>query len=117
MSTTLAGVTLPDPDNPIEVTETWTGQQTEAHDGTLLSVYTNLSRLHWKLEWDLLTAAERATLRTRYEVTASQTFKPPHTATTYTVVVMRPTWQEKPRQMSSESTILYYVSFELEEAS
>jgi hypothetical protein len=114
VTTTLGGVTLRDPDSPLEIYRVFTGVQVEAHDGTLLTDYTN-EKLGWRLHWTLLTSAERGTIVTRAEVRTSQTFKPPHTSTTYTVFVKVDTLKEKPVYMGTETR--YEVSFDVEEES
>jgi hypothetical protein len=50
------------------------------------------------------------------EVRTSQTFQPPHTTATYSVVVKVATLVEKPQYMAG-GTILYEVAFDVEEAS
>lgn len=116
MATTLGGVTLADPLTPIAIDEEWTGIQTEAHDGTVLTDYTDLYRLVWHLEWEVLTQSQRDTIRTRYEVATSQTFSPPHEVGSYTVIVVRQTWEEEVYLMGGGS-YMYNVSFDVKEAS
>jgi len=114
VTTTLGGVTLRDPDTPLEIYRVFVGQQEEAHDGTLITDYT-AEKLGWKLKWTILTSSQRDTIITRAEVRTSQTFKPPHTSTTYSVVVKVDTLREEPRYMGTETR--YDVNFDVEEAS
>jgi hypothetical protein len=115
MSTTLGGVTLAEPDQPAEIERVFVGEQTEAHDGTLLTDYTAV-KLKWKLKWSFLSQAERDAVRTRSLVVASQSFSPPHEAGSYTVVVRQGSYRERPEPSDGTNTY-YYVEFELEEAS
>jgi hypothetical protein len=116
MTTSLGGVTLRDPDSPLDnIYRVFVGDQTEAHDGTLITQYT-AEKLAWKLRWTLLTQAERDTIITQAEVRTAQTFSPPHTTATYSVVVKVATLVETPMYMA-DGAIRYQVSFDVEEAS
>jgi hypothetical protein len=100
---------------PIEMEEVFVGEQTEAHDGTLLTDYTAI-KTKWKLKWSNLTETQRDAIATRALVVTSQSFSPPQEAASYTVVVRRGTWRERP-EPSAGATVYYHVEFEVEEAS
>ncbi len=114
MTTTLGGVTVADPDVPIDIENVLIGAYTESHDGTLLLQYTNV-KLKFRARWTILPEAERNTLRARLDVVTSQAFKPPHTATTYTVLVKQDSIKERP-EPTSGTTSYYALEAELEEA-
>jgi len=111
--TTVLSVTVRDPDTPVEVYNVFVGVQEEAHDGTLLTDYT-AEKLGWRLKWTVLTAAQRNTIMTQYATRTSQTFQPPYTTTTYSVVVKVDTLKETAHKGAST---IYDVSFDVEEAS
>ena len=51
MTMTMGGITIADPDVPVEGEQVFIGQQDESHDGTLITIYTNIK---WK--WLFLAA-------------------------------------------------------------
>ncbi len=112
--TSLGGVTLAEPNIPIEISEVFVGEQHESHDGTLLTDYTNI-KSKFKLDWDVLSQAQRDVIYTRAMVVTAQAFVPPHVATSYTVIVKRGAYREKP--VPSGSVYIWTVSLELEEQS
>lgn len=81
-----AAVTIRDPDVPIEKAHVRLQAQNRALDGTLHQHIATL-KWRWNLAWGLLTSAEYTTLITELERTQTMTFKPPDTASTYTVVM------------------------------
>ncbi len=113
MTTSLGGVTLAEPNVPIRIDEVFVGEQRQSHDGTLLTDYTNI-KLKFKLDWDVVSQAERNAIYTQAMVVTSQAFVPPHTATSYTVVVKRGTYTEDPTP--SGSSYIWKISLELEES-
>lgn len=74
----------PDADGFRQVVAT-AGGNWRALDGTLRQHYTAVKR-RWTLKWTGLTSAESATLLAEIERVVPLTFKPPDTATTYTVL-------------------------------
>lgn len=114
MTTTLGGVTLRDPDTPVEIYAVFVGQQTEAHDGTLIADYT-AQKLGWRLNWSVLTEAQRNTIRTQADKLTTQTFKPPYTTTNYNVVVKQDTVIETVH--AGDNNDYYTFAFDVEEVS
>ena len=112
MTTTLGGSTLHEPSS-IEISDGYTGEQTEAHDGTILTDYTNLFRYRWKLTWLALTQTERDTVRTGYETAGSMSFIPPYTSASFSTVVVRGSWKEIPSKHLGP--VRYDVEMELME--
>lgn len=74
----------PDADGFRQVVAT-TGGNWRALDGTLRQHYV-VVKYRWMLKWTGLTSAEYATLLAEIERVVPLTFKPPDTATTYTVL-------------------------------
>lgn len=111
MSTTLGATTLPDPVSCTMGAEE-TAVQRRMANGALRTTIVARDR-RWQLSWAGLNTTDRGTLRTAYEIAGNQTFKPPDTATTYTVHVAAGSWQEDQRPMASG--IRYWVSFALVE--
>jgi len=114
--TTLGGSTLREPVDPVQENDSWTGQRSEAHDGTVLVDFTNPSRLKWSLSWTRATQAEKDALYTGYLATASQVFVPPHTSASFAVYSVRGTWDAVPYKVGA-NPVRYDVKFELEEIS
>ena len=81
-----AAVTIRDPDAPVGKSRLRIQAQNRALDGTLHQHIAAL-KWRWNLEWRLLTSAQYTTLITELERTQTMTFKPPDTASTYTVVM------------------------------
>lgn len=81
-----AAVTVRDPDmDGFSQIVATTGGNWRALDGTLRQHYAAV-KYRWTLKWTGLTSAEYATLLAEVERVVSMTFKPPDTATTYTVL-------------------------------
>jgi hypothetical protein len=79
-------VTVRNPDtNGFKRVVATTGGSWRALDGTLRQHYTAV-KYRWTLKWTGLTSAEYATLLAEIERVVPMTFKPPDTATTYTVL-------------------------------
>lgn len=79
-------VTVRDPDSDgFKQVVATTGGNWRALDGTLRQHYAAV-KYRWTLKWTGLTSAEHATLLAEIERVVPLTFKPPDTATTYTVL-------------------------------
>ena len=111
MTMTMGGITIADPDVPVEGEQVFIGQQDESHDGTLITIYTNI-KWKWRLKWSLLTAAQYALVLARANTVASQTMVLPFDATSYTVVVKQDTLKYRPEPSSS----YFAIEFEVEES-
>ena len=110
---TLGGVTLTNlvqSDNR----EVFTGQQTRSANGTLLTDYSNTA-LTWSIKCDLLTEAQRDTIKAVTGATGSQTFVDVD-GTSYTVVVKRGSYAET-RIPDASSGAWYALAVELEQYS
>jgi len=115
-TTTLAGVTLPNPyygpeGFPCQAEDV--GLQIVMADGAVRT-HTVGVRRRWHLVWRGVTDSERATLYTRYKVRSAQTLKLPDAATTYSVVVVPGTWKQESETYGS-GQFTYHVAFELRE--
>lgn len=111
MSTTLDGTTLPEP-AACTMSADEVSVQRRMANGTLRTAIVAVNR-RWQMSWNGLTAGDRNALRTDYETTTAQTFKPPDTATTYTVYVVPNSWTEEHR--GTTQGIRYWVSMALAE--
>lgn len=79
-------VTVRNPDaDGFQQTVATTGGNWRALDGTLRQHYVP-TKYRWTLTWTGLTSAEYATLLAEVERVVPMTFKPPDTASTYTVL-------------------------------
>lgn len=110
MTMTLGGGTVADPDVPADGERVFTGQQSESHNGTLVTDYTNL-KWKWRLKWTYLDAAEYALILACANTTASQAMVLPWDATNYTVVVK----QETVKVRAEPGVDNFTIEFEVEE--
>jgi hypothetical protein len=95
--------------------EIFVGEQSHAHDGTLLLTWTAL-KYAWDIEADWLTTAQAATLRSSViDQTAAKTFTDVDTST-YSCVIVRGSFREErfPDQDGAINRI--HMSFRIEEA-
>jgi hypothetical protein len=95
MATSLGGVALAAPAAGNEGVELEAIDQGALHilaDGSLAYDYVN-TRYRITVRWKGITAAERATIRTRYEVKAAQAWVSPN-ADNFTVFVVPNSWRE-----------------------
>lgn len=114
MATTFSGSTVADPITPISKNQVLQGEQRRMHDGTLHTVFTAI-KWRWTLEWDLLTEAERDAVYLAVQTTGSQSFSPPETASTFTVVVLQDTYRETPQAIAEGASVVYGIEFDVEE--
>lgn len=114
MATTLGGVTLATPaeDGGVRITARDLGTEMDMADGSLRYDHIG-TRRHWALRWRGVTSAQRDSLWARYGVRTTQAFSPPESASSYTVIVIRDTWEEE--SVTSGGTYYYDVGFEIEE--
>ena len=111
---TMGGITLPNI-TACDATEVFVGTQEESHNGTLLTDYTAL-KLSWTIKAEMLTEAQRDTVKARTDTVTSQTLNDLD-GNSYTVVVRRGSYAET-RQPGNNTTDVYYsITFECEEAS
>lgn len=118
MSTTLGGVTLPDPTIGTEghgETMVGEGAFTEMADGTIVYDF-GTGRRSWSLAWRGINSLEKNSLYTQYLVKTTQAFQPPDTTSTYTVIVTPNTWRCNSFEVGT-SVPYYDASFTLEETS
>ena len=101
MATYLNGTLIADPVNEIQIGRRIVGNQVDALDGTDLLDYT-AEKLVFSVQWDLLTAAQYATIMAIVNNDSLHTmaFVPPHTSTSYTVVIKRDTITETVKGLS-----------------
>jgi hypothetical protein len=95
MATSLGGVALADPafgDEGVEVEAIDQGAMHTLADGSLAYDYVN-TRYRITVRWKHITAAQKATIRTRYEVKAAQAWVAPN-ADNFTVLVVPNSWRE-----------------------
>lgn len=114
MSTTLGGITLPDPlfdYSGYEKAVHDIGAAHEMADGRLIYDYVG-SREAYILRWVGLTATQRNTCRARYDVKTVQAFSPPDDAGAVNVLVVPSSWREA--YIESGGTLYYRVEFALE---
>jgi len=81
-----AEVTIRDPEVPVEKSRVRIQAQQRTIDGSLKQHIVAI-KWRWRLTWDLLTTAEYGTLVAELIRQEAMTFKPPDTASTYTVVM------------------------------
>lgn len=81
-----AAVTVRDPDIPISKERARIQAQKRTLDGSMKQHIANVKWV-WNLTWKMLTTAEYTTLIAELIREESMTFKPPDTATTYTIVM------------------------------
>ena len=116
MSTTLGGVTLPDPIADLEghgADLVDVGVFLDMADGSVVHDYIT-SRYRFNLAWRAITAANFATIQTRALVKTAQVYSPPESATTYNVFVVPGSFKWKTREIGT-STPYYDVELTLEE--
>ena len=109
MSSSLGGVSIPDPDSPFTMESIAVGAQDIALDGGLL---TDLiaERFLITLNFSLMTDAQRGTLYTRYMVATTQTLITD--AYSNSGKIKRGTWTQSPR--ANGSGVLYDISFKFQ---
>jgi hypothetical protein len=115
MSTTLGGVTLPDPvagPEGCRRTAIDVGGKDTMADGSI-RIDDIGTRLRFDLAWRGLSSGQRDTLWTRYGVRTVQTFSPPEDATSYNVLIIGNTWKEGSQRTASG--FIYEVEFAVEE--
>ena len=110
-SPTLGGVTLTNA-TAADSGEIFHGKQERAHDGTLLTDYTALLQ-SWHVKCELLTEAQRDTIKAKTDLLTSQTFVDVD-GSSYTVVVKRDTYKEY--RLPAKSGVIYALEFDIEEA-
>lgn len=115
MTTTLGGLTLPDPLFPTPREQVFVGVHEESHNGTTITDYTN-QKWKWTLHFANLTEAQYTTLIAKAQTTSSQSFSPPESASSYTVVVLQDTIRVETIPFGDGATARYMVEFQVEEA-
>lgn len=114
MTTTLGGITLPDPlwDYPgYERAARDIGAFQEMADGSLVFDYVGY-RQTYILRWVGLTATERTTIWDRYVIKTGQAFSPPDSGGSITVLVVPNSWREA--YIESDGSPRYRVEMALE---
>ena len=90
------------------------GAMHEMADGSI--VYDSITtRLRFPLNWNGITEAERDTIFTQYQIKTAQTFSPPDTTGTYTVIVVPNSWHDSYLE-DAGGTRRYWCQMELVEA-
>ncbi len=116
MATTLGGVTLADPafgNEGYEREAIDNGALHDLADGSLAYDYVN-TRYRFTVRWKGITAAQRNTIITRYEVKTAQAFVGPN-ADSFTVFVVPNSYRES-YQEDGDSTLRYDCEIRLEES-
>ncbi|HFD38533.1 MAG TPA: hypothetical protein ENJ31_01600 [Anaerolineae bacterium] len=116
MSTTLGGVTLPDPFYNGEghaIRGEDSARRFVMADGSLRQHYVG-TRRKFTLRWRGLTDSQRTIIWNRYLDRSVQVYSPPESGTTYNVLVAPGSWQESSYILRDGST-RYDVSLALDE--
>ena len=114
MTTTIGGVTVADPDTPLNISYEMIGSDQRTFDGTLLRDFSNKKRT-WGLTWSWLSFAQRNTLKTQLDILTAQSFSPPDIASTFTVLVDYNSYSESVITSGRPPTNYYTVNVTLKE--
>ena len=114
-TTTIGGTTVPNPyvEAGVAVKGQDAGRQFAMANGSLRTHYVG-TRRQFPLRWRGVTASERDTLWSKYRTRTVQVLKLPDSATTYDVVVVAASWEERLVTIGGGAW-RYDVAFTLEE--
>lgn len=119
ITTTLGGVTIANPKHDEDGCELETidvGVMHDMADGSVVYDYV-ATRRRWTLRWSHISTTEKSAIYTRYLIKTAQSFKPPNSSSTYTVLVEPNSWRETYIAGSDYDTRYYNCEMRLVEQS